>query len=363
MKLDVEKAVTDRYSQGATEVQPSLCCPVNYRADLLKLIPAEVVEKDYGCGDPSQYLRPGETVLDLGSGAGKICFIASQVVGAAGRVIGVDMNEEMLALARKHQPAFALAVGWDNVRFARGRIQDLALDLDLLDAELRDHPVISARGYLEMERLTTQLRRERPLIASGGIDAVVSNCVLNLVDPAAKEQLFHEIYRVLKPTGRAIISDIVCDQEVPADLQADPELWSGCIAGAFREDRFCEAFAACGFHGIRILKRDEIPWRVVRGIEFRGLTLEAFKGKEGPCVEQGQSVIYRGPFKEVLDDDGHRLIRGHRHAVCEKTFRLYGREPYSDHFFLIEAGTGESTRGTTSDKGETPAPCGPAGCC
>ncbi len=336
MKIDFEKAVTARYSEGAAEVQPSLCCPVTYRADLLKLIPAEIIERDYGCGDPSGYLRPGETVLDLGSGAGKICFIAAQVVGPEGRVIGVDMNEEMLALARKHQPAFAQAVGWDNVQFRRGRIQDLSLDLDALDGELRSHPISSATTFLEADRLAGRLRRERPLISSESVDVVVSNCVLNLVDPAAKDHLFGEIYRVLKPDGRAVISDIVCDRDVPQDLQADPELWSGCVSGAFREDLFPEAFAARGFHGIRILKRETAPWRVVRGIEFRSVTIEAFKGKEGVCLERRQEVIYNGPFKEVLDDDGHRMVRGQRHAVCEKTFRLLGREPYHGHFSLID---------------------------
>ena len=104
----------------------------------MRAIPQEVIERDYGCGDPSQYLRAGETVLDLGSGTGKICFIAAQVVGPKGRVIGVDMTDEMLDVARRNAPVVAERIGYANVEFRKGRIQDLALDLERLDAALRE---------------------------------------------------------------------------------------------------------------------------------------------------------------------------------------------------------------------------------
>ena len=96
----VEQSVVDRYGAGAQAVEAALCCPVDYDPRFLTAIPQEVLDRDYGCGDPSTNLLEGETVLDLGSGGGKICFIASQVVGATGRVIGVDMTDEMLDLAR-----------------------------------------------------------------------------------------------------------------------------------------------------------------------------------------------------------------------------------------------------------------------
>jgi len=130
---NVEKAVKERYGAGAQAAEAALCCPVDYDPQYLKIIPQEVIERDYGCGDPSRYVRPGETVLDLGSGTGKICFIASQVVGAEGRVIGVDMTPEMLEVARRNAPIVADKTGYANVEFRRGRIQDLALDLDELE--------------------------------------------------------------------------------------------------------------------------------------------------------------------------------------------------------------------------------------
>lgn len=279
-RLDVENAVKNRYSAAAQERVQALCCPIEYDRQYLKVIPQEILDRDYGCGDPSKHLRPGETVLDLGSGGGKICFIASQVVGPGGKVIGVDMNDEMLALARKHQKAVADALGYDNIEFRKGRIQDLALDLDRLDAELKTRPINSAGAFLAAEGLADELRARHPLIANDFVDVVVSNCVLNLVDPRSKPKLFGEVFRVLREGGRAVISDIVSSRDVPVEMQSDPELWSGCISGALTEQDFLEAFKAAGFPSVSVLKRDSAPWRIVNEIEFRSLTIEAFKGTQ-----------------------------------------------------------------------------------
>ena len=337
--INPETAVKERYASGAQAREIALCCPVQYDPQYLRVIPQEVIEKDYGCGDPSQYLHPGETVLDLGSGTGKICFIAAQVVGPQGRVIGVDMTDEMLDVARRNAPVVAERIGYGNVEFRKGRIQDLGLDLERLDGALRERPITDAASFLKADELAAELRLKHPLVADESVDVVVSNCVLNLVDSRSKPRLFEEIFRVLKKGGRAVISDIVSDEPSPEHLQNDAALWSGCISGALTEQGFLEAFERAGFYGIRLLKRDEQPWQTVEGIEFRAVTLEAFKGKQGPCFERNQAVIYRGPFREVLDDDGHRMERGQRYAVCDKTFNLYRRAPYVEQFEFIEPRT------------------------
>ena len=334
--LHSESAVKNRYAAAAKAPEAALCCPVEYNQDLLKIIPQEVIEKDYGCGDPSRQVKPGETVLDLGSGTGKICFIAAQIVGAKGRVIGVDMTDDMLEVARRNAPIVAERLGYANVEFRKGRIQDLGLDLEKLDAELIRRPITSAASFLAANELATELRLTQPLVETGSVDVVVSNCVLNLVEAQDKRQLFQEIFRVLRNGGRAVISDIVSDEDVPSVMQQDPTLWSGCISGALREDLFLKAFEDAGFYGIRLLKRDAQPWQTVEGIEFRSVTVEAFKGKQGECFEFNQAVIYRGPFRQVLDDDGHSLRRGDRVAVCDKTFQLYQQPPYAEHFEFIE---------------------------
>ena len=284
--VDVEQAVYKRYSRAAKTREASLCCPIVYDPALLAAIPEDVIERDYGCGDPSAYLKEGEIVLDLGSGSGKICFIASQVVGERGRVIGVDINNEMLALARRSAPDVAGRVGHANVEFKRGRIQDLALDLDLLDAYLSRSPIRSSEELPRLEAEMARLRREAPLVADGAVDVVISNCVLNLVRAADKRQLIEEIHRILRLGGRAVISDIVSDKEVPKRLQHDPELWSGCVAGALREDLFLEAFRNVGFNDVEVVARDEAAWRTVEDIDFRGITVVAYKKNEGRCLNR-----------------------------------------------------------------------------
>lgn len=337
--LNVGSAVRERYSSAAQQAEAALCCPVSYDARYLEVIPQEIIERDYGCGDPSQYLHPGDRVLDLGSGGGKICYIASQVVGETGQVVGVDINDDMLELARRYQPEVSDRIGYSNVDFRKGRIQDLQLNLEQFECWLQEHPVNSAADWVTAEEEADRLRRHTPLVASDSMDAVVSNCVLNLVRSEDRQQLFREVYRVLCRGGRAIISDIVSDDDVPESLQNDPRLWSGCISGAFREDAFLAAFEAAGFYGIEIVSRQEDAWAVIDGIEFRSLTVQAWKGKDGPCLERRQAVIYNGPWKTVVDDDGHRLHRGRRMAVCDKTFQIYSREPYASQITPIPPAT------------------------
>ena len=333
---NVEQAVRDRYSAASRDAESALCCPVDYNTDYLKVLPQEIIERDYGCGDPSQHVAAGETVLDLGSGGGKICYIASQVVGPKGRVIGVDMNEDMLALAGKHRQSVGEAIGYHNVEFRKGRIQDLALNLALFEEYLAEDPVESSADWLRAEAFAEELRQTKPLVECDSIDVIVSNCVLNLVKQSDREQLFREMFRVLRRGGRAVISDIVSDEPVPDTLQQDPKLWSGCISGAFEEKKFFEAFEHAGFYGMTMLSRQEEAWATVEGIEFRSVTIEAYKGKEGPCRDHLQSVIYKGPWKSVTDDDGHVLRRGVRSAVCKKTFDIYTRAPYAGQFAAIE---------------------------
>ncbi len=378
-----EDAVRQRYSAAAGAQEPSLCCPVDYDSRYLEVIPEDVLERDYGCGDPSRFAREGDTVLDLGSGGGKICFIASQVVGAKGRVIGVDMTDEMLALARGAAPVVAERVGYANVEFRRGRIQDLALDMDRVDEWLRANPVTSSRDLDALTAVCDELRRRDPMIPDASVDLVVSNCVLNLVREQDKETLIREIFRVLRVGGRIAISDIVSDEPIPDHLKNDPALWSGCISGAFEERGFLRSLEAAGFYGIAIESFAEEPFAVVEGIEFRSVTVTASKGKEGPCYEANEAVMYRGPWKRVEDDDGHVLERGERVAVCAKTHKILTSSPYGDDLISIaprdpipegERALFDCSRTTRRDPRETKgaeyratvdpgAACGPEGCC
>jgi len=335
LDANIEATVLARYGNAAREVENCLCLPVGYDQALLKVIPQEIVEKDYGCGDPSRYVREGEIVLDLGSGSGKACYIIAQIVGVHGRVIGVDFNPPMLELARKYQKSVADKLGYHNVEFRRGKIQDLKTNLELVDGYLQQNPARSVADLARLEEFESRIRREQPLIADESIDVIVSNCVLNLVRPEDKKQLFAEMYRVLKRGGRVAISDIISDEPVPEHLAQDPNLWSACVSGAFREEEFLRAFEEAKFHGIQIEEFSSEPYQTIEGIEFRAITVTAYKGKEGPCIERNQAVIYRGPWKQVIDDDGHTLERGARMALCDKTLKLYSQPPYAGQFILV----------------------------
>ncbi len=333
--MSIEQGVLERYSEGAESRQPELCCPVDYDRELLEILPQEIIDKDYGCGDPSRYVKTGDIVLDLGSGSGKICYMAAQLVGDNGKVIGVDMNDDMLALARKYQSEMAEKIGSDRVEFVKGQIQDLALDLNALNQHLAEKPVHNAEDIIALRAWQEKQRNDNPLIADNSVDLVVSNCVLNLVHEQDKEQLIQEIFRVVKPGGRVAISDIVSDEPVPEHLKQDTQLWSGCISGALQEHEFLQAFIDVGFVAVNYDKWESEPWQTVEEIEFRAVTITAVKPQNEPCLDKGHAVIYRGPFSEVYDDEGHVYLRGQRIATCERNFNLLTSDTYNNQFIGI----------------------------
>lgn len=175
----------------------------------LSSLPEEALQASFGCGNPSAIaaLQPGEVVLDLGSGAGIDCLLAAKQVGPEGRVYGVDMTPEMVALARKN----AAAVGANNVEFRLGEIEHLPFPDE-------------------------------------AVDVVISNCVINL--SPEKDKVFREAFRVLRPGGRLQVSDVVWQREPPPDVRHDLEAWAGCVAGALVESEYRERLVAAGFVGI-----------------------------------------------------------------------------------------------------------------
>lgn len=332
--MQVQDSVIDRYSGGAKEREESLCCPVDYNSDLLKILPQEIIERDYGCGDPSRYVKTGDVVLDLGSGGGKICYMAAQLTGETGFVHGVDFNNDMLDLARRHQADMAKTLGSDRVSFHKGMIQDLAFDVAAAEARLAETPITDADSMNAFNDWKAKQRRETPMIADNSVDLVVSNCVLNLVRKEDREQMISEIFRVLKPGGRVAISDIVSDQHVPQELQDDGHLWSGCISGAFQEAEFLDAFADAGFTMIGYDKWDENPWQVVENIEFRSVTLVANKPAITEQTESGKFVIYKGPFAAV-DTEMGTFERGEREWVDETIFATLKASSAADDFVFV----------------------------
>lgn len=290
-----------RYFYGDAAIKPrkELCCPTNYEKEDTSYIPEEVLEVSYGCGSPISLAKPkeGELVVDLGCGAGIDCFIAAKKVGVAGKVIGVDMTEEMLGKAN-------------------AALEKVAGNLGFLNCEFR-------KGFLE-----------NVPVESESIDLVTSNCVVNLsVD---KSKVFAEIYRVLKDGGRFVIADIVSDKEVPAYMKNDHRLWGECISGALTQMEFLSRAKEAGFYGLQLLKN--LKYREVERIQFCSIAVCGYKFKKGrDCVYIGQYATYLGPYSEVADDDNHIFPRGRPIEICTDTANKLIKSPYSGQFIITDA--------------------------
>lgn len=292
----VRKSVNEFYAAAAIQPQKELCCPTSYNAADISHIPLEALNISYGCGSPvtQANIKSGENVLDLGSGGGIDCFIAAKMAGEQGQIIGVDMTDEMLRNANATREIVARNLGYNNVRFMK--------------------------GFLEEIPVTDEC-----------VDLVTSNCVINL--SAQKEKVFQEIFRVLKAGGRFVISDIVSDREVPVSMKQDKKLWGECISGAITEAEFFNITRKVGFYGLEIVNR--YLYKEVDGFTFYSITARGYKFKKSKeCVYTGQYAIYKGPFSNVSDDDGHTYPVGMPIEICTDTAWKLSNPPYEGMFIL-----------------------------
>jgi arsenite methyltransferase len=317
--LDSIKDYYGKVLASSADLQTSACCiaetlPAHVAAVLADIHP-EVKERFYGCGSPIPPALEGATVLDLGCGSGRDCYVLSKLTGARGRVIGVDMTAEQLAVARRHQGFHAERFGHANVEFRQGYIEDLA-----------------AAG-----------------VADASVDLVVSNCVLNLSPD--KPRVFREIFRVLKPGGELYFSDVFADRRVPAELARDPLLVGECLGGAMYVEDFRRLLAEVGCRDARTVSSRVLALgnpqieRQAGFINFSSRTLRAFKlDLEDRCEDFGQVATYLGtlpehPHRFALDD--HHLFTAHQPMrVCGNTADMVSRSRYAPHFRVI----GDKTR-------------------
>ncbi len=320
MEGGIRESVKEFYTKVAMKPRKELCCPTSYSKEDVSHIPEEVMEVSYGCGSPvlSADIKEGEKVLDLGSGGGVDCFIAAKLVGRNGRVIGVDMTEEMLKKAENASSRVARNLGFSVVEFRKGFLEDIPLEDE-------------------------------------AVDLVTSNCVINLSPD--KPKVMEEIYRILKHGGRFCISDVVAEKDVPDDIRSDRELWGECIGGALKEDEFIDTAKKAGFYGLHVTSR--YLYREVKGIRFYSITLKGYKFKKGAeCVYIGQYAIYNGPFRSVQDDDGHEYPVGVPVEICTDTAEKLMKPPYRGFFTITDP-----TKGMEEAVPCTPGSDNTSSCC
>lgn len=297
---DITKKVSERYARAAATGE-QMCCPTGYNFnDLKTFIPEEVLNISYGCGTPAglDTVRPGETVLDIGSGGGIDCFEASRRVGPSGRVIGIDMTDTMLEIARRNAPIVAKNLGHpsSNVDFRKGIADAMPVN-------------------------------------DGSVDLIISNCVINLAPD--KRKVFREMFRILKPGGRFTISDIVADQTVPQYLVHDTEKWGDCLSGALTVGAYVGGMVEAGF--LAIHQVTTIPWQKIDGIQFLSITLTGYKLPSVQPSGHGRFATLMGPFSKVTDELGQSYRRGIPQQVNARTAQMLGAPPFQRLFVLSES--------------------------
>jgi ubiquinone/menaquinone biosynthesis C-methylase UbiE len=303
--------------QSVDDLQTSTCCCVDRPPpeilEILPLIADEIKNRFYGCGSPIPPLLEGMTILDLGCGTGRDVYIASKLAGESGLAIGVDMTTEQIETAIKYQEEQRKRFGFktSNVKFLQGYIEEL----------------------------------ESLGIEDGSVDVVISNCVINL--SSAKEQVFKEIYRVLKPGGELLFSDVFVDRRIPEDLAKDPVLRGECLSGAMYIEDFRRLMTAVGFADFRYISTSGIELtndeaeKKVGFANFSSRTVRAFKiaGLEDICEDYGQVAIYNGSIlnhPHFFDlDDHHRFFTGKPMLVCGNTASMVSETRYGKAFSVM----------------------------
>lgn len=301
--------------QSSADLKTSACCATGNGMSpqvkqALAEINDEVLNRFYGCGSPLPPLLHGCTVLDLGCGSGRDVFLAARLAGPDGKIIGVDMTESQLDVARRNVPAQMERFGYKrtNVEFLHGYLENLA----------------------------------EVGIPDNSVDVVISNCVLNLSPD--KDAVFSEIYRVLKPGGELYFSDVFAGSRVPVELQNDPILRGECLGGALYVEDFrrclsragCDDFRICAMHPIAIGDAD-IEARLGM-ISFHSITVRAFKlnNLEDRCEDYGQVATYLGGIQDYPHhfdlDDHHRFLIHKPVAVCGNTAAMLQDTRYAPYF-------------------------------
>lgn len=304
-----------RVLSSTRDLKSGACCtpdslPGHLRS-LLEDIHPEVRDRFYGCGSPLPAALEGATVLDLGCGSGRDCYLLSRLVGEGGRVLGVDMTREQLDVAEAHRHWHVQRYGHagSNVSFVEGMIEELGA-LGIQDAS---------------------------------VDVVVSNCVINLSPD--KSRVFSEIFRVLKPGGELLFSDVFADRRIAAELGEDPVLRGECLSGALYLEDFRRLLARSGIHDFRQVAWSPVPLqdpeveRKIGMVGFASRTIRAFRLElEDRCEDYGEVAVYRGtiphhPHSFTLDDH-HRFETGRPVRVCGNTADMLARTRYGPHFSI-----------------------------
>jgi arsenite methyltransferase len=317
MLTDIHEEVQNYYGkelQQSSDLKTNACCtltaPPKHILEALRNVHDEVLDKYYGCGLTIPDQLKGLRILDLGSGSGRDCYIAAQLVGEEGEIVGVDMTPEQLAVAHQHIDYHREKFGYQksNVTFVKGNIESL-----------------NELGF-----------------KAESFDLIISNCVLNLV--ADKQKVLNDAFKLLKKGGEMYFSDVYADRRFPENLQQNPVLWGECISGALYWNDFLNYAKNAGFTDPRVVEdkpitvaNEEIE-SLMGEIKVYSVTYRLFKidGLESECEDYGQAVAYKGTIDGAAHsfnlDDHHNFPKGKIMTVCGNTYKMLYETRYRNAF-------------------------------
>ena len=297
------------------DLKTTACCAAetipSYLKGLVGRVHQEVSSRFYGCGVPIPPHLDGTTILDLGSGTGRDCFVMAGLTGPGGKVIGVDMTDEQIGTAKEYIPYHRDVMPIEGeVEFRQGYIEDL----------------------------------EAVGLGNASVDVVVSNCVINLSPD--KDRVFKEIFRVLKPGGELYFSDVFVDRRLPSYMQEDKVLLGECLGGALYIEDFRRSLVKCGIYDYRVVGVTEIAITneevkaKVGNAKFYSMTIRAFNlPVEDRCEDYGQVATYKGSIEQMPHgfflDDHHYFVTGKPMTVCSNTASMLTDSRYGEHFDVV----------------------------
>ena len=336
--------------QKSEDLKTNACCtmdaPPSYIKEVLEQIHPEVLAKYYGCGLTIPTELNNLKILDLGSGSGRDCFIASKLVGENGKVVGLDMTKSQLEIARKYESFHQEAFGFQqpNTEFIEGNIEVL----DQLN------------------------------LKKASFDLLISNCVINLAQN--KEKVLKDAFHLLKEGGEMYFSDVYANRRIPEKLKADEVLWGECLSGALYWNDFLNLAKKAGFTDPRAVDfspieiNNPVLEKKIGNIQFYSVTYRLFKikGLESDCEDYGQAVCYKGTIahseNELVLDQHHIFEKGKIEAVCGNTFKMLQETRFKKHFefygdFSTHFGIFEGCGVNMPFQENTTAPDNSSSCC
>jgi arsenite methyltransferase len=280
---------------------------------------------------PAHAISPGDSVVVIGCDDINILKNVANAATTKGSILVLEPDN--LDTLKSQALELEKDLGFNNWRFEQSTLDDLSTNQSFASQLLQERPIHSLQDHQNFVINIEAQCSEKPLVSDNSADVVLLNLAVNRLSISSVKKLLNQAFRVLRRGGKLIVLLLLTDEPLTAEIP--PILNHQDLSFIPLETEVMKLLEEAGYYGMQYLQRSSLPLRVVAGAEIHLFCVEAFKGKQGICLDRGHAVIYRGPWQAVSDDDGHRYVRGERVAVCEKTYEILKRSPYCDEFMTV----------------------------